>query len=186
MLIEITRPAVAPEMVAELAEALRLPQGFGADPERDARLARLLETATGVVEAQARRALLPREAAWRAARWAGGALMRLPLAPVAAVAELAIHDGAGGRTAVDLSLWRLDELGGAVVARVGARVPAIPAEGYAEARFTAGFAAWAAVPADLRLAVVTLASALHDGADARAPIPGAVAALLAPYRPVRL
>jgi uncharacterized phiE125 gp8 family phage protein len=186
MLIEITRPAVAPEMVAELAEALRLPQGFGADPGRDARLARVLETATGVVEAQARRALLPREAACRVARWEGDALMRLPLAPVATVAGLAIEDGAGGRTVVDPAAWRLDALRGALVARAGARIPAIPLEGYAEARFTAGFAAWAAVPADLRLAVITLAAALHDGADARAPVPGAVAALLAPYRPVRL
>jgi hypothetical protein len=37
MLIELSRPAATPEMAVELAEALRLPSGFGDDPARDAR-----------------------------------------------------------------------------------------------------------------------------------------------------
>jgi uncharacterized phiE125 gp8 family phage protein len=186
MLIELSRPAPTADMAAELAEALRLPAGFGEDPERDARLARVLETAMGVVEAQARRALLTREAATRRADWDVGAALRLPLAPVAAVTEVAVEDGEGGRAVVDPAAWRLDALAGAVVARPGARLPAVPSGGFVEAKFRAGFGVWSAVPADLRLATITMAAALHDGREAGAAVPAQVAALLAPYRPVRL
>jgi uncharacterized phiE125 gp8 family phage protein len=189
MLIELTRPTATPVMVAELAEALRLPSGFGADPERDARLGRLLDVAARVVEARAGRALLTRQAVVRRPRWDAGPALRLPLAPAARVLEVAVEDGAGGRAALDAGDWRFDPIAAppAVTARAGRRLPPVPAEGFVEVRFEAGFGAdWSDCPADLRLATVTLAAAAHDGLDLAGPPPASVAALLAPYRPVRL
>lgn len=193
MLIDAARPSATAEMVAELADHLRLPQGFADDTLSSSTLARLLDVAVRVVEDRSRRALLRRTFLLRVSAWDAGGVLTLPVGPVSAVQELALEQADGARAAVDPGVWMLASADGRAVvkARTGLRLPAIPRDGYAEAHFVAGYGpAWGDAPEDLRLAAVQLAATYYEqrneSARAPAPLPSSVAALLEPYRRVRL
>lgn len=193
MLIDATRPSATAEMIAELADHLRLPQGFADDALSAAMLARMLDVAVRVVEDRSRRALLQRAFLLRVSAYDSGDALVLPVAPVSAVQEFALEHADGARVPVDPAIWRLASADGraAIRARAGRRLPAIPRDGYAEAHFTAGYgAAWSDAPEDLRLAAIQLAARYYeqrnDAARVSGPLPLNVAALLEPYRRVRL
>jgi len=193
MLIDAARPSASAEMVAELAAHLRLPQGFADDAASEAALARLMDAAARVVEDRTRRALLQRVMLLRVSAWDDAETLSLPVEPVAQVTELALAQEDGARATVDPAIWRLASVDGrsAIRARAGRRLPPIPRDGHAEAHLVAGYgAAWGDAPEDLRLAVILLAATYfeqrNEAAGRLAPPPLSVAALLEPYRRVRL
>jgi uncharacterized phiE125 gp8 family phage protein len=189
MWIEAERPSADAGMVQELAERLRLPSGFGEDAARDARLARLLDAALRVVEARTGRALLRRALTIRRNGWEGSGGLTLPLGPALAVSALTLEGPGGDRQAVDPGLWRLDGQAGrwAILPRPGRRLPNPPRDGFIEAAVAVGHGAgWADAPADLRQATIELAAVYHDEGPAAGGPPPVVAALLEPYRRVRL
>ncbi len=193
MLIDANRPSATAEMIAQLADHLRLPQGFADDAMSAAMLGRLLDVAVRVVEERSRRALLQRSVLLRVSAYDADDALVPPIWPVASVQELALEHADGARTAVDPSAWRLASVDGraAIKAAAGRRLPAIPRDGYAEARLVVGYgAAWSDAPEDLRLAAIQLAATYYeqrnDAARVAGQLPLSVAALLEPYRRVRL
>ncbi len=191
MLIDLERPAPAADMIAELAQHLRLPSGFSDEADHIALLRRSWEISLQIVEVRARRVLLSRRLAFRFGAAETAPRIALPATPVAAIEALEHDDGEGVRVAVDPSLWRLEMAGGRyfLAARAGRRIPAPPRDGFAEARLIAGFGeTWDATPEDLRQAALLIAAACFEGrgAGVSGPMPPASLALLERYRLVRL
>jgi uncharacterized phiE125 gp8 family phage protein len=191
MLIDLERPAPAADMIAELAQHLRLPSGFPDEADHHAALRRCWEVALRLVEERTRRVLLSRRVAFRYGALQTAQRIALPVAPVVAIEALEHDDGEGARVAVDPSLWRLEAAGGRFVlaARAGRRLPEPPRDGFAEARLLAGFGdRWEDMPEDLRYAALLIAASVFEGRGERAgaSLPAASLALLERYREVRL
>lgn len=191
MLIDLTPPVAGAAPIEDLADQLRLPQGYASEPEGAARLERLATSALCVVEARTGRVLIERRFLLRLESWPDGGRVVLPVAPVKAIESLTILDADGGRFDVDPAQLRLDALGCApsVMPWPVRPWPVIPKGGLAEFTLRAGYGpGWDAVPADLRLAVTMLGAALHDaGLDADTmALPFGVLALTEPYRRIRI
>lgn len=178
--------------VAALADHLRLGTAFQGDVAQAALLESQLRAALAAVEGRTGKALLARGFRLVLGAWRGDGAQPLPVAPVTAVGEVALVDGAGARVVLEAARFRLerDAHRPRLVAVSGA-LPVIPAGGRVEIALTAGFgAAWTDVPADLRQAVMLLAAQFyetrHDAGDGVAGLPLAVQALLERWRTVRL
>ena len=189
MLTQIAPPAALPVTLAELRAHLRLSDGFPEDTAEDALLLTYLETATAQIEARTGQALVGRPCTLRVGQWSASGHLVLPLGPVEAIDAFAWVGGAPGP---DVPPGELVVEPGRTRQRVtgpgGGALPPIPAGNSAELGFTAGRASPAEIPADLRQAVLMLAAhrfEIRDGAEAPG-LPAAVAALVAPHRPVRL
>lgn len=192
-LVELAPPQRTPVPVRELAAHLRMGSGFAGDRDEDAALEMYLRAATAAIEARLGLALIARPMELRVAAWASESAQPVPVAPLVAVDSVALIDAGGAR----------DELAsGALVFSMGQRppvlsvagglaLPSIPADGFAEVRFTAGFGETANdVPPDLRQAVLLLAATYYERRDAgespSAAMPFAVLALLEPHRALRV
>jgi uncharacterized phiE125 gp8 family phage protein len=190
MLIELSPLVVAPERLDDLAQQLRLSTGFGRDPAVEAALRMAFEAAVRAVERRTGRALTARRFAFGARRWEEGGRLTLPLEPVSALVGVELEDAAGVRTAHAVEGFALSAQFSPprMAVRPGFVAPPIPDDGLVVVVFDAGWADWASAPADLRQAALALAAGHFEGwrgDDAGAAV-GAVAALLAPYRRVRL
>lgn len=182
--IPVAGPAVEPVSPADLASALRT------GGEELALVASLGRAARLLVEASARLVLM--EQTWRLVldRWPRDRVVRLPLWPVIAVDAVRVHDGTS-LAPLDPALATLDAAGdpARLLVDPGAPEPA-RAVGGIEIVLRAGFgAAPAAVPEPLVQAIRLLVGRWfeHRGdALADAPLPADVAALIAPYRRLRL
>lgn len=199
----LTAPSVAVWTLAELGDHLRLPFGFsatgelgaGAGSDDDAALSRALETATAVVEKACAIALVQQSWVWRAPRWRGLAsaptTMELPRAPVISIDAVQLIDAEGTASDWASGQWRLDQSAARPRIRALSSAPPCPEGGF-EITFTAGYGAAAEdAPDDLRQAVAILAGQYFDrrgdgDAATRSAPPPEVAALLAPYRHIRL
>ncbi|TVQ55946.1 MAG: hypothetical protein EA355_08525 [Rhodobacteraceae bacterium] len=189
MLIELSPLAVAPERLDDLAHHLRFSTGFGRDPVVEAAMRTALEAALRAVERRTGRVLVARRFGFAAPAWEPGGRLTLPVEPVTALVEIVLEDREGLRTAHPAENFILaPESPPVVVARRGAAPARIPSGGRVVATFDAGWAAWSAVPAELRQATLALAAGHFEGwrGDDAAASVGTVAALLAPYRRVRL
>ena len=174
--------------LAELREHLRLGTGFGTDTLQDSVLEQALRAALSVVEGRIARALLARDFRLTLSFWGGGE-QRLPVAPIERIDGIAIVDADGDETPYPPEEWRLspDGPGLRLVARSGA-LPGLPGGGHVRIDLVAGYGGWSSVPADLRQSVLLLAAQAYEtrsGDGALAVLPG-VAALLAPYREMRI
>jgi uncharacterized phiE125 gp8 family phage protein len=163
----------------EFAARLRLPDGWDAVTGQRARLAGQLRAAIESVEGRTGKVLLARRVVV-AGRGTGAPEVVLPVAPVGAVTGVE-EDVGGAWTTVDAT-------GARIVADLHAPrlvLPVVPPAGRAlRLELTAGWADWAAVPAALRAAVLTLAEAME-----RADLGGVMAevrALTGGWRRVRL
>ncbi|KAA2237240.1 head-tail connector protein [Salinarimonas soli] len=182
--ILVAGPAVEPVTLADMRSTLRSEGGEDALIEALIRAARLL------VEATSRLALL--EQTWRLTldRWPRDRIVRLPLAPLVGLEAVRVHDGAVFST-LDPGLTALDPLSDPPRLLVDATAPepGRPMAGI-EIVVRAGFgAAPEAVPAPLAQAVrLLVARWFENRGDALddAPMPPDVAALIAPYRRLRL
>ncbi|ADZ71351.1 head-tail connector protein [Polymorphum gilvum] len=177
-------PAVEPVTVEDMRAHLRL-----AHEAEDALLAELIAAARSQVERETRRALIAQ--GWRAYfdAWPAGRIVRLPVAPVIAVAAVTVYGTDGLPADLDPVDWRLD--GPAARLRVAAGAGGDAANGI-EIDFTAGYgAAPADVPAPLRQAIRLLAAHWYEhreaGSDlALASVPHGLDRLLSVYRVPRL
>lgn len=188
-LTELTTPPVAAYPVRALADHLRLGTGFADDGSQDALLEAYLGAAMACVEARTGKVILEREYLWEIARWHSGERQGLPVAPVSAVAQVAVVDVEGVETVLDTGRYTLrpDNLRPEIVANV---LPAIPHKGTVRITFTAGFgAAWEDTPSDMRQAVLLLAAHYFEHrslAGSGQELPFGVSALLARFQTLRI
>lgn len=177
--------------VAALRDHLRLGTGFGTDSLQDAVLAGHLRAALAMIEGRTGKVLLARRFRLVLEGWRGAEAQALPVAPVSALVEVALVDAGGTRTALPAGGFRLvsDAHRPKLAARSGG-LPAVPVAGAAEVLFDAGFGDWAAVPADLKQAVLLLAAEFYEARiddGTRGPgLPVLVQALIERWRIVRV
>ncbi|SPJ22430.1 head-tail connector protein [Palleronia abyssalis] len=186
-LVEQTQTDAAALPVGDLRTHLRLGTGFSDDSIQNPVLERALAAAIGHVESLTGKALLARQFVSTVGAWRDLGRHSLPRAPLVSFDGLTMIDAQGlrGKIASDAVHVSRDTHRPALVAK-GFVLPTIPTGGVAEITFTAGFGPWEAVPADLRLGVLTLAAAYYEDRAAPGDLPAGVAALLAPYRQMRL
>lgn len=181
-------PAEEPVTLAEAKAYLRVDR-----TEDDALAMALVTAARAMLEAETRRAFVTQ--GWRLAldRWPRRAIA-LPLAPVAAIDAITVA-APGGEETLEAAQYEADlghEPPRLLLKRAAALPqPALLAGGIA-IDFRAGYGAAADVPAPLRQAILMLVAHWFE---TRAPIafglgpadiPMTVAALIAPYRRIRL
>lgn len=178
-------PAVEPVPLAEAKAHLRLD---GSD--EDDLVASLVTAARHAVEAATRLRLV--QQTWRVVldAWPEGRVVRLPLAPVAAIAAVRVVPASGPAATLAPGLSRLDGSADPPRAIVDAAAPEPGAAfGGVELDLVCGFGPAASdVPAPLRLAILRLAARwFADRGDGEGgPMPPDVAALLAPHVRARL
>lgn len=181
----LTTPAVLPVSLTRARQHLRVD-----DTLDDALIADMLAAASRRLEQEAGIACITSQ--WRL--WAdclpADGVLRLPLAPVAGIDEVAVRARDGWKT-VPGSDWQADLVSRPPRLRMVNDWPA-PDGGLNAVRvtFTAGFGAdEAAVPEELRMAVLILAAHYYEfreGGAAPAGLPPEVRHLIAPWRPLAL
>lgn len=177
--------------VAAFRDHLRLGTGFGTDGLQDGLLVAHLRAAVAAIEGRIGKVLVTRRFRLVQEGWRGGEVQALPVAPVAALVEVALVDADGARVVLPAGSFRIvaDAHRPKLAARSGG-LPAIPTGGAAEVLFEAGFgAAWSDVPADLAQAVLLLAAEFYEARiedSARSGLPLAVQALIERWRIVRV
>ena len=177
--------------VTELADHLRLGSGLEVEGLEAGQLRAYLRAAMAGIEGRIGKALISRRFALRMAQWRSGDRQALPLAPVSAVISVKVIEAGVPEVEVPSQRWYLEGDGHRphLVAR-GVSLPVVPRGAEAEVVFEAGFGAWAAVPADLRQAVLLLAAQFHEyrhdpGLQAGA-LPFGIQALIERWRIVRV
>ena len=180
----IRAPSGEPLTVAEVKQHLRV----DAD-DQNAVIQRLIGAARRKVEAETGRALLTQTWEWSADRWPRAGIW-IPMAPVASITNVKYVDTTGALVLWSSLEWQADLE--SPVARI------VPAYGYCwpterhqlaavRVRFVAGYGAAAAVPEDLKAAMLLIIGHLYehreDVADFQVhQVPRAADYLLAPYR----
>ncbi len=182
-LLLISGPAEEPVTLAEARAHLRLDTA-----DEDALLTAFITAARAALEGETRRAFVTQS--WRLLLddWPG-VTVRLPLAPVVAVTAVTLE----GTGALDPAHYET-ALAGDEPRLVAARAWPAPLHSVAGIAidFEAGYGAAAAVPAPLKQAVLMLAAHWFEHREpvslggAPVEMPLAVAALVAPYRRIRL
>lgn len=182
----VAGPAIEPVPIEDIRDWLKIDA-----TEEDATLATLVATARTALERHVRRAFVSQTWRFIYASTAPDGTMRLPLAPLLSVVELRVYDASGAITSAPSGAIELDR----DAERPAARLTDADLRGRAariEIDATMGYGAAAAdVPAPLRQAIRMLVAAWHGrrgdaGAEDAGKLPDAVAALVAPYRRVRL
>lgn len=186
--LALAPPATEPVTLTEARQFLRLDQG-----DEDELLSTLLTASRLMIEAAAGRCLI--EQRWRIVldRWPAKGEIRMPLSPIARIEAARVYDMLGAAQTVAEAALTLDRSADPPVIRLTAEVPEIGRDhGAIEIDVMAGYGETAAaVPAPRRQAVLRLAAPWFEergdvaSRDARA-LPGAIAALVAPFRRGRL
>ena len=181
-------PVMEPVTLTEARQFLRLDQ-----TDEDSLLATLITAARLMIEAASGRCLI--EQPWRIVldRWPAGGEIRLPLSPLLRIEAARVYDVLGAAQAVANASLTPDKAADPPVIRLTGEVPEIGrAHGAIEIDIVVGFGATAAaVPAPLRQAVLRLAARWFEqrgdvaSRDA-AQLPAEIAALLAPFRRLKL
>ncbi len=178
--------------VAALADHLRLGTAFEGAPLQVALLEAQVRAALAAIEGRIGKALILRRFRLVLDRWRGDGAQALPLAPVAAVVEVALVGADGGRVVLEPARFRLmPDLHRPKLMAVTGALPVIATGGGVEITFDAGFGvAWADVPPDLTQAVMLLAAefyeARHDAGDGPVGLPRTVQMLIERWRTVRV
>ncbi len=191
ILIEQAQVPDADLPVAEFREHLQLGSGFADDGFQDAVLVQQLRAAIATVEGRVSKALISRDFLLLVSAWRMLGAQALPIAPVSAVQSLAITDANSNSQTVDATAYRLKrDAHQPEVVSSRLSLPTIPVGGTADFVFAAGFGAWADVPADLRQAVLLLATHYYETRSAvgtRAVVlPSTVAEICRRHAPIRL
>ena len=167
--------------------------GFAEDGAEDAALEMYLRAATAAIEARTGLALIARSVLLQVSAWALQDAQPVPMSPVLSVDEVALVDAGGARDLVPAGDLRasVGMRPPVICPQSGNALPTIPRDGFAELWLTVGHGGDAnAVPADLRQAVLLLASAYYEARgraeEMGAALPFGVLALLEPYRHIRI
>ncbi len=193
ILIEQTQMPDAALPVAPFRDHLQLGSGFADDGLQDAVLIPQLRAALATIEARTGKVLISRSLKLVVTAWRHLGRQTLPVAPVSAVTSLAITDLDDGVEVIASEAYhlRVDRHAPVFVAG-GSSLPIIPVGGTAEIEFDAGFGDWAAVPDDLKQAVLLLATHYYEN---RAPtgarststdLPLSVSAICRRHEPIRI
>lgn len=192
MLVEQTLVPAAALPVASFKAHMRLGSGFADDDLQDGLLETHLRAALAAIEARTGKILIERSFEWTLTAWRDAYREPLPLAPVSAVDDVILIDRFGVETTAPAGGWRLapDTHRPRLIGINGPLLP-VPQDGSVRIVLTAGYgASWTDLPEDLAQAVFLLAAHFyefrHATNSAGADIPFGVAALIAPYRNVRL
>lgn len=190
-------PANPPVALTELAEFLRLSQGFGDDAIEYPQLDQALTAATSVVERALSRCLVRQRWVWTISEWPkrsraafDHATLDLPLAPLLSIDSITRSQD-GQTTVLPPERYHVLDRDRARLLFIGGR-PSLPLGGSLSITFDVGFGEdWNAVPPDLRQAILQLAGHFFENrlaADVEklTPLPFGVAALLDPWRPIRI
>lgn len=192
MLIEETTVADAVLPVDAFKAHLRQGTGFGEDTLQDEVLRSFLRASIAAVEARTGKVLLERDFSWTLTIWRDATAQVLPVAPVKAITSVEMVARDGARTAVaNDAFWLEQDQQRPRVRATGTCLPRVPHNGSVVLTFLAGYGAvWDDVPADLRQAVLLLAShyyefrnetSLSDGC-----MPFGVASLIERYKVMRI
>jgi uncharacterized phiE125 gp8 family phage protein len=179
-------PLVEPVGLAEAKAHLRVPH-----VDDDALISTLIVSARRRVEVKTGLRLISQGCSQFMDFWPRGGVVELDVKPVSAVSDVIIYGDLDTTAPVDPAHYFLDATSNPprVVFRQG-RNPSPPgrrAKGI-EVRFTAGFGLAAAVPVDLKQAVLLLVADAyaHRGDESVRVMPPAVLELINPYRVMRL
>ncbi len=192
MLIEETTVPQSALPVGLFKEHLRLGSGFSDDGLQDGLLEGFLRSAMAAIEARTSKVLIERDFALTLSAWAEPGQQPLPVAPVSAVAEVALLDRTGQEHPVNAAAWRLrPDMQSPVLLATGSGLPAIPQAGSVRLRFLAGFGPdWSDLPSDLQQAVMLLAAHYyeyrHETQFDGGCMPFGVTALIERYRSLRI
>jgi uncharacterized phiE125 gp8 family phage protein len=182
----IAGPAVEPVTLAEMGAYLRLD-----DAAEDDLVTALVKAARLVVEAAAGRQLV--EQSWRLTldRWPCGRAVLLPLSPLIRVERIRVFDPFGAPQDLAAALYRAERASDPprIVVESAAPEPGLAAQGI-EIDIVVGFGPAAGdVPPPLAQSVRMLVARWFENrgdAPADLTLPAEIAALVAPYRRMRL
>ena len=192
MLVEETTVPQSALPVAEFKDHMRFGSGFSDDGFQDAVLESYLRAAMAAIEARTGKILIERDFSWTLTAWRDARRQTIPIAPVSAITGLTLVGFNGDETLADTAAWCLEpDQQRPSVKATGGTLPAIPTNGSVRIGLMAGFGPeWSDLPADIAQAVVMLAAHYyefrHDVVHGTPAMPFGVAALIAPYRTVRL
>jgi uncharacterized phiE125 gp8 family phage protein len=189
-LVLTTAPAAEPISLAEAKVHLRI----DAD-EEDELLASLIAAARMFVERTLGVALLAQSWSYYFDFWPSAGCITLPMLPVQAVGAVKVHDDAGGSVTLDAASYSVDVLSEPARLALKGAVPPVAARALNafEIAFTAGYGDAAVdVPGPVRQALKLLVAHWFErrepvvlGLGAQ-EVPTTTAALLLPYRRVRI
>lgn len=190
-LVELTEAPDEALPVTLLREHLRLGTGFPDDSLQDVLLAGFLRAALAAIEGRTGKALLERSFALTLSAWRSPERQPLPVAPVSALASVALTDAAGTETDITSALRLEPDAMRPALVPLGGLFPSIPQNGSSCITVTAGYGpAWSDLPADLAQAVLMLAAHYYEYraevALSGGCMPFGVTALIERYRPLRL
>lgn len=192
MLIEEMTVPDAALPVEDFKAHLRLGTSFGQQTVQDAVLSGFLRAAMAAIEARTGKIMLSRSFRWSAPHWRDSDAQGLPIAPVSRISRLAIVSRQGSETTIGEETYWLerDALRPRLRAK-GASLPSIPQAGTAIVEFEAGYAAdWSDLPADLKQAVLLLASHYyefrHETSLSDGCMPFGVSSLIERYKTIRM
>ena len=188
-----TTPLITADIpVAAFSDFMRLGSGFADDGSQNVLLETVLRAAIGAVEARIGKILIARGFNWQIYVWRRDRSAQvLPVAPVNAVNQIVLIDDLGVSTPVPVLDYRLEfDSARPRLMPTGNYLPEVPVNGSAVISFDAGYGIWLDIPSDLRQAVFLLAANYYENRNdlgkASGQMPFGVAALLEPYRDVRL
>jgi uncharacterized phiE125 gp8 family phage protein len=192
MLSEETVVPAAALPVQAMKDHLRMGVGFSDDGLQDALIQGYLRAAMAAIEGRIGKVLLARRFRWAVAAWRWADRQTFPVAPVTAIVSVALLDAEGVATPVAADRYSLTrDLHRPSLSARGTALPAIPTDGRAEILFDAGLGTvWDDLPADLRQAVLLLASEYHEHRHEfgmrEAALPFGILSLIERWRTVRI
>ena len=156
------------------------------DSGDDARLAALIATARHMIEKATRRLLVVQS--WRIDIDAlpGDGHVRLPYAPLRAIAAVRIIDSFGAQHPLTSAQWRVFDAAGDPRVELSSILLAPGRACHVEIDAEFGYGAPVDSPPPLRQAILTLVSAWRENPNAAGVLTPAAQALIAPYLRVRL
>lgn len=188
MLVELTTVPQGAIPLDAFKDHLRLGSGFAEGDLQDGVIEGFLRAAMAAIEARTGKILIERTFAWTLTKWRDDRRQPLPVAPVSAVVRTVIMDALGSETNVSEGFSLEPDMQRPSL--VGT-LPTIPCGGQVRLELLAGFGPeWSDLPADLAHACLMLAAHYYeyrmDMLTPQQALPFGVAALIEPYRTVRL
>lgn len=192
MVLEEINPVLEDNLpIEDFRNHLLLGTGFGEVSLQDKVIAGFLRAALSAIEARISRAILARPFKLTVNCWSKSDAQVFPLAPVTSVTLVELRDANDVATLVGSEVWRLKA--DAAVPQLeakGAALPQIASKGTAQISFIAGYTSWEDVPADMKQAVMLLASHYYENRNethlSQGCMPFGVTALIERYRNLRV